>query len=644
MVSNFNKNLRKLLLLIALILFISEKATGQLKELEITQIVQTGIPPLFKDHISMAAIEIRSSLTNLKFESTWGIVEQKGEPEAGRYILIIEPKRQVLTITAQGFMQKRLPLQITSPRTVEFYSIEPKNNTNTEFGTLIVKTIPDGASLKLDGVPGEFKSDFTFDSLLAQSYILRVSLDDFETEERLVTVTSQKPAVETINLIPSYGFLVIETQGDRLFLNDDDNESEYRVEFKPETPIRLDNGNYTYRITRENYEDATGSFEIEPNKTVRLNPNQEAKFGLLNLNVNVLDAELYVTPKGSLLESKIDITNKSEPSLPPGVYLYRLTSKYYIEEKGEFEITRENRTELNVSLKPAFGTLKINANTNKVRLRASNNEAPNSFINNIIYLEKGKKTVFVEADGYTSVKLEVQVEPGMMIEEVVRLETLNEQRDRLAREALPKGVLEITADLDAEIYVNGVKRGTGEIALALTPGLYDVQLRHPSKSKKLKVSVPPAGIYSELVFLKPSRRAAITRSVLFPGLGQIYTKQQRGYAYMATIAGSGFYTYMQLQKQRELQSEIDDLSIMYKSATSTIEADGLRKELMDRYSKASNAHSLKSNVIYMIGGVYLLQVLDLMIIEPKFGYRDTNKSAIQASIKTGKVSLKIAFN
>lgn len=642
--SGFTSSMIWLLPIFMLLLLFPANTTAQLSELEVIKISPDSSIPVFSNYPGMAAVEIRSSLTDLSFTSTWDIVDVLGDSEAGRYIIIVEPVRQSLIITASGYLQARIPLQISEARSVEYYTVEPKNRTITERGTLIVQTDPQGATIELDGVPGQFTSNYTFSNILAQSYILRISLDEYQTEERLVTVSSSRPVVERIDLIPSYGYLLIESEDTRIYLRQESDAREYRLPYRLNESQKLDIGNYNYRATRDGYRDVSGAFEILPDETVSINPQWSATFGYLSVTANQDDINLFIIQEGGLLETQIDNPQSAVTRLPIGTYHYRATQTYYLQQEGEFNITQEGTTNVDVTLEPAFGTLKVESNARQIRLTAVDNEAPSTSVTNEINLDSGRHTVRVEANGYAAKELDVFIEPGQFITETIKLETLSEQADRLARASLPTGLLEIYADLDADILVDGEKQGVGDIAITLIPGSYIIDVRHPVRNRRFRAEVPSAGVYSKQVYLKPTRSGAFTRSLFLPGLGHTYTKRSRGYFYMAVFAGAGTFAYLNYEQQQSYQSEIDDLTARYLSSNNTTEVTALRNEIELLYPKVTTTHDLKMAGLYATAGLYLFQLVDLIIFKPKYGYRENTDRRVSLSATTGLVNLTIAFN
>ena len=520
----------------------------QLKELEIESFVPENTPiPVFTNYPEKAAIIVRSSLTNLQFESNLKVFAQLGVPAEGEYVLIVDPARQSINISVPGYRRGRIPVQGLQPRSVQYYRVEPKNEANTEKGTLVVQTVPEGATLQLDGIPGTEVSNHTYSDILAQSYILKITMDDYQTEERLVTVDPARPIIERVELIPNFGFLQITTQGATLYLKDEEAESEYRRSYTSGTPLRLQVGTYEYRLEREFFLEQRGTFTVEPGGVARV------------------DTELQ----------------------------------------------------------PAYGTLRVDANVSNVQLTSQDNEAPSGAGRNQIYLENGLRTVVVSAPGYVSEEITVRIQPGETLTEAVELETTAARNERRRRESLPKGILQVAADVDAEIYVNGELQGTGEVVLTLIPDRYEVEFRHPVGRKKIQVQVAPSELSDQAVQLRPVRSRALTLSALIPGSGHLYRKNGRGWFYMGLTAGAAAATYLTINGKSRAQQDYDAAQLAYSLSTSASDASQRRLDVLQRYQEVQDATSMVTITAGVTAGLYALQLLDVMVTRPKYGYRTT---------------------
>lgn len=89
-------------------------AQDTLQRLSVTQTTSEARGTVFRNHPDKAGIIIESTLPSLRFSSNMnGIVEERPQPDQGRYVLIIEPFTQIISIDAPGFVQERV--RIGSP-------------------------------------------------------------------------------------------------------------------------------------------------------------------------------------------------------------------------------------------------------------------------------------------------------------------------------------------------------------------------------------------------------------------------------------------------------------------------------------------------------------------------------------------------
>jgi hypothetical protein len=605
--------------LVVLALIPAIVSAQQLRDLEITPDSAPATFPVFTDYPENAAIIINSSIPNLQFNSTLEVIQDLSQPGSGRYVIIIPAARQSIQVSANGYISQSFSVGNISAREVRYFRVEPKNVNITETGTLIVITNPSGAAITIDGIPGTFTSPYTFPELLAQGYTVRVKLADYEEEAIQVAVNPDRPSLQSIDLVATFGFLNIQTPDGTLFLRDENTENEYRRSYTVGEPLKLAVGSYNYRLTREDFSDATGSFEITPNESVTIRPQLSATFGFLKVLTN--DITLFVTPIGGGTETRLPNRADQQHRLSIGRYQYRATRNFHLESDGVFEITSNQNTTISPNLLPAYGTLRVNANIRNITLSAVDNNAPNNPSPNEIYLERGRRTVVVSAPGYVDYELGVSLKAGEQIEQSVILESIAQRDERLQREGLPAGILEISTDVDAEIFVNGIMRGRKSVVLTLIPGQYSVELKHPVRKQSFLIDVPTANIVERYVELLPERSRALTYSVILPGIGHTYRKETRGYLYLGLFVGSAFYTYTAFSKFNNDLSTYNDAQDAYRSAGSTQAAIDLRTNVLEQYKEVTNSRDALILAAGVVAGVYALQLLDVAITSPRYGYR-----------------------
>jgi hypothetical protein len=537
--------------------------TRQLRQFKVESVSPSGAIPVFTDYPNQAAIIIRSSITNLSFESTLTITAQLGDPSAGEYVLIVPPQRQSISITAPGFITELQTTGNLNTRDVRYFNVEPADRLITETGTLIVRSQPDGATIAIDGIPGTFTTPHTFDQLLAQTYTVNVTMSDYEPQRIQVTVDPARPAIREVNLVPTFGFLSVSSEAEQLFLSSDAFPNEYRVNFTRGTPQKLDKGSYRYRLSRPFYQDAVGSFTIEPGRT----------------------------------------------------------------------------TSLNVTQNPDFATLRVNSNVSSATLSATDNNAPPSAQRDLLYLERGIRVVTVSANGFEPLNLSIRAESGAFIDTTVTLISVQQAAERRRIESLPRGVLVVQSDVDAEIFVNGVSRGRGEVSLTLTPDTYSIEARHSLGTKRYTVQVPAADVISHRFDLKPKRSTAYGLSALIPGSGHMYTKRARGYLYLGATAALGALTYLSWSEQQSLQTEYDASMASYRTARTVAEATTFREQALGHYNKQLDANNQMKTMILGAIGVYTIQLVDIIIMQPRYGYRESSEPRLQAGVSTSGLTL-----
>lgn len=628
--------------LLALVLLLPAVLFAQLRELEITPDTSPGTIPVFPNYPEHAAVIINSSIANLQFTSTLDIIADLSEPASGRYILIIPASRQSIRVSAPNYIAQSFSVGAINARDVRYFRVEPKQINITETGTLIVRTNPTGATLTLDGVPGSFTSPHTFTNILAQGYTLRISLTDYEEEVMQVGVSPERPNVQTIELIPTFGFITITTPNATLFLQEEGTDIETRRTYTPGQPLRLDVGRYAYRLSRPEHADATGTFEITPNTPVTISPQLESRFGLFSF-ARIQGGTLFVAPEEGGTETRYSGDDVQEYRLPMGNYRFRAEREFYIPATGSFSITPEQRTHITPELQPAYGTLIVEANVPVVQLRASDNSAPPNRSVNQLFLEQGRRMVTVSAPGYVEQELDIRMQPGETLRRSVTLESIAERDERLRREELPRGVLQISADVDAQIWVNGQQEGTGSVVLTLIPDRYNVELRHAVGRTSFLVDVAPADFVERFVEMRPSRATAIRYAIFVPGGGHLYRKDARGYAYLALVAGAAVYTFSANAGYTNELKAYNETQEAYRRATNTATADALREQLLSEHKQLTNTRLVVMTAGALTAGLYAAQLLDVALTNPRYGYRGSQDPRVTVSVDGVGLTLRASF-
>jgi uncharacterized protein (TIGR02145 family) len=198
----------RITVLFSLFLFVQNSVFAQLKEFEIT--------PLPKPEISLvqantefgedALIIIYSSLTNLNFRSSMGMIDKQSyNPQSNRYEILVRPIKQILLVYSNGFMEGTISTINPNSKDVFYFKVEEKKTAispPTAPGKLTINSTPTGANISLNGIPVATKTPFTGELNPGPTRI-KLSKTKYQTFDTIMNVQSSINEVLTINLKPS---------------------------------------------------------------------------------------------------------------------------------------------------------------------------------------------------------------------------------------------------------------------------------------------------------------------------------------------------------------------------------------------------------------------------------------------------------
>ncbi len=149
--------------------------------------------------------------------------------------------------------------------------------------------------------------------------------------------------------------------------------------------------------------------------------------------------------------------------LPFGRHTYQVAAPMYHTQSGEFEISGKGRTDLQISLKPAYGTLKVTSTPSGATVMVDGEvkgTAPCS-----MKLERGDHFVQVMSEGYIAYGQNVTLTDGATLPLAAALRANFSQVTLKAPHA------------NSEIWLGGEKIGTGQWSGRLNAGTYSVEVR-----------------------------------------------------------------------------------------------------------------------------------------------------------------------
>lgn len=226
---------------------------------------------------------------------------------------------------------------------------------------------------------------------------------------------------------------------------------------------------------------------------------------------------------------------------------------------------------------------------------------------------------------------------------MVNLRGANAGDDKIAHhwlqcEYFQCGVLEISADVEAEIWIRGQLMGVGSASVPVISDTYKIQLHHPAGRKSVRVFVPPDGLIDYYVELLPDRTRALQMAALVPGGGNIYRKEVRGYVYAGLFLGAVAYGAANYSLYRNSIDSHNRALDRYEVAWDYFETEAAWAEVNSTYQRIIETR----NNILIIGGVaaglYVIQLLDVAITIPRYGYRGAEASVRPTAGLSGRTS------
>lgn len=157
-----------------------------------------------------ALILVHSEVPDLRFESN-RLISKVNPRSSGYYEVWIPFGTHILKFDATGFQRLELPAHNYAKKRVyelKISGILKNQRSTTEKGTLILTSTPEGASIKIDGMP-DFKgtSPLTLKDYAAGTYLITLTKDKYEPKETIVLIEKDKSLTENLRLTPRFGYL-----------------------------------------------------------------------------------------------------------------------------------------------------------------------------------------------------------------------------------------------------------------------------------------------------------------------------------------------------------------------------------------------------------------------------------------------------
>lgn len=276
-------------------------------------------------------------------------------------------------------------------------------------GMLVIRAAPFVGDIKLakvhiDGKDTGQATDVRY-ALSEGTHTYRLQLEGYQDVEgkfdivtnRITRVTAYMTQIGTIPL----GKVNISSNPSGGLVSIDD---VYLGQYTPTTVENLSDGDYTYRLIRPGYLDATGTFTVTNGQTVDLNPTLIQSDTILDISCNVIAAMIYIDNHTEGWTTPTEIMGIS-----PGDHTYRLIipSTYgngFEDATGTFKIEDKKTTFVNADMHtvkdPGKGNLIINSVPIDAKVFVDDIDTKSITPDTVIGMDPGIHTVKLTLAGY----------------------------------------------------------------------------------------------------------------------------------------------------------------------------------------------------------------------------------------------------
>lgn len=221
-----------------------------------------------------------------------------------------------------------------------------------------VLTFPEGAQVYLDGVL-QGTSPLLLRNLMPGEYKLKLMLNDYSAEQRVLKVDGNSPITLEVKLLSLHGTIAVESvpSGTEIHL-----DGTY-MGITPKTIKQLRAGRHEVLLKKEGYHDFRRNIFLRERQKFSLRAELEEKFAVLVIRSNPADADVWLdgTPAG-----KTPLTLKK---LRPSEYKLRVVKKGYADvERSVVLDTGKEKTAVDIEMKDITGFLLITCSPSGARI------------------------------------------------------------------------------------------------------------------------------------------------------------------------------------------------------------------------------------------------------------------------------------
>ncbi len=606
-----------------------------------------------------AGLIIKTDLTGLKFQSNNGIVKSKSMP--GQYFLYLSPTERAVDVFKFGYVPLKIILSeydiyLKSERVWE---IKVTGDKKPDLIPITIdKNIPD-AVIYIDG---KNKGSSNTQQVSFGKHFVRIVKYGYRTIADTIEVTKEK-VLFPYKLTPispvSYSIKTIPT-GARVFLNNaEKGVSDYGDWEMP--------GKYSLRIIKSGYVDYNAKIELKdnaknnfsfkltkntsflrlkvnpPDAEVKLNniiykeKNIELQPGKYNIEIlkagflpvsdtitlaigdtlqksysltkNVAYLKLNVTPSDAkVLLNKKDYSQRNSVEISPGTYFLEISKPGYYPVTETITLTLGKTFSKNYNLVQKVGGLRVASSPIDVKFTLEKNgSAIDSWngIREIKNLPIGSYLLIAKADGYRTKRLNINIE---------------ENKTATRKVVLEKGFDFVSVNFNLgekyDVSVDGKKIGeASSSSLQLPTGKHSLTLSNKERTVTKEVNIDEN--ISLIKLSSESNSFTYLQSLVIPGLGQI-TSGRAGFGIVLFTAFTGVsvWHYLNFKNYYAKRYDFNTSIEKFNNSNDPEQKAELAKKISSLNSEVNNDYDVAQKSMFVVIGVYVINVLDVLIATP----------------------------
>lgn len=462
-------------------------------------------------------------------------------------------------------------------------------------GDLFIKSDPNGAEIFLDNVDTGKETPETLQDIQAGEHFIKLVKGKY-IGTKTVKVKANDLVTANIELQTATGNIKIYSDPPEATIFVDGEE----YGLTPKILRNISIGEHQVRLKLKGYAEYRTNTTVKYNTTTSVNA-QLKRLGILSVTSVPSKAKLYI------LDVYFGDTPARATDMDSGRYVIRLSKEGYVPLEKEITIQYGKTTSLNIRLQK-FAHLKVQSAPSEAYVFVNGKQegqTPFDFkiAPGIVKLTLKKKlyqdwqqTVILHDGENKTINVKMKPEQGGVVFENVQPGALiwlkNEKGQKIS---VPKNRLRLAAG-NYQVFISKAGFLDKTMPLFVTPG----------KTKTLDASLQAK-----------TRGTAIFRSILFPGLGQLYQdKKGRGFLFGVSFAASVGASYLLTHSYNQKVDQYNDLHNQYEKAVEASKLVSLRHQMNKKYDEINQAEKMRNLFYAAAGGLWLLNVLDAAILPP----------------------------